>query len=403
MLGFSEPGFFHYVYINMSAFVCPTCGNVDPLTIGMKNGDPYCRKCIRFRGEEIASPIKNTKTVGLHIPYSLSREQQVLSNRILENFKKGIDTLVYAVCGSGKTEISYGVIGYAMSKGLHVGFALPRRDVVIELQERIEQAFPTCHIVAVYGGHTEQLEGDCIILTTHQLYRYPNYFDLLVLDEIDAFPFKGNEVLQAFFEKSLRGHCLMMSATPSKIVVNRFKGVGKEILSLHTRFHKKPIPEPEFCIRILFTKYLFLVHLLKKYQKEKKPCLVFVPTIDISVSLSSLLSLFVKGGTYVHSKRADRSKVISDFKKGRYGYLVTTAVLERGVTIANCQVVVFRADHPIYDAATLIQIAGRAGRKANAPDGDVYFLAEKESEGMIRAKEEIAYCNTFLQGLHETF
>ena len=64
--------------------------------------------------------------------------------------------------------------------------------------------------------------------------------------------------------------------------------------------------------------------------------------------------------------------------------------------MANLQVIVFRADDPIYDAGALIQIAGRAGRKANAPTGEVLFIAGKESEGIKRAKKEIEYCNTFL-------
>ena len=62
----------------------------------------------------------------------------------------------------------------------------------------------------------------------------------------------------------------------------------------------------------------------------------------------------------------------------------------------NLQVIVFGSDNRIYDEAALIQIAGRAGRKAAAPTGDVLFLANQESEGMKRAIKEIRYCNTFL-------
>ena len=383
------------------AFVCPRCGNSDPLLVGMKNGHPYCRKCISFLGEEMLPPPYRAKTVGFRLEYSLSPEQKQLSDTIVSNYKSGIDTLIYAVCGSGKTEISYGVLGYAMSKGQRVGFALPRRDVVIELYARIKKAFPLSKIVAVYGGNHDCLEGDCIILTTHQLHRYPHYFDLLVLDEIDAFPFKDNDVLQAFFEKSVRGHYVMMSATPSKRIVSKFQGEGKDILSLHTRFHKKPIPVPMIRICLFFSKYLFLVMTLFRFRKEHKPCLVFVPTIAMAESLASILKLFIPQGTAIHSKSEHRSKIIQHFKEGKYAYLVTTAVLERGVTIENCQVIVFHADNKIYDAAALIQIAGRAGRKSKAPLGEVYFIAERESEGMKRAIDEIQYCNTFLQGVHE--
>lgn len=362
----------------------------------MKNGKPYCRRCIGFHGEKADEPPSAPKNVKLDLSYSLSKEQQTLSEQIVFNFKSGIDTLVYAVCGSGKTEISYGVIGYAMSRGLKVGFALPRRDVVIELYYRLKCAFPANRIVAVYGQHASTLVGDCIILTTHQLYRYPHYFDLLVMDEIDAFPYKGDPTLISFFRKSLRGHCVMMSATPSKEIVAEFKRPGHAILTLRTRYHKKPIPVPESKISFGFLKYLTLIRKLWGYRKKKKPCLVFVPSVRLAERLYSFLRFIVPGGNYVSSKRKERDVVIQGFKQGKYTYLVTTAVLERGVTIRNCQVIVFGSDNAIYDEAALIQIAGRAGRKADAPKGEVLFLADKESEGMRRAIKEIKYCNTFL-------
>ena len=55
----------------------------------------------------------------------------------MENYKKGIDSLVYAVCGSGKTEICLQIIKYAINCGDKVAFALPRRDVAIELHNRL--------------------------------------------------------------------------------------------------------------------------------------------------------------------------------------------------------------------------------------------------------------------------
>ena len=85
---------------------------------------------------------------------------------------------------------------------------------MVELLPRLQEAFPSKKVVAVYGGNTSSLKGDIILLTTHQLYRYKNYFDLLIIDETDAFPFSGNELLNDLFFRSLRGTYLMMSATP---------------------------------------------------------------------------------------------------------------------------------------------------------------------------------------------
>lgn len=378
-------------------FVCPRCGNSSPRYIGYKNGEAYCRRCISFHGEELTYKKKEGKEAPLNLHYALSPEQAKLSEEIVSNYKKGIDTLVYAVCGAGKTEISYAVISYAIYHGLSVGFALPRRDVVIELFWRLKDAFPQNKIVAVYGQHTSTLEGDVIILTTHQLFRYKQYFDLLVMDEIDAFPFKGNDTLQSLYRNSVRGHSVLMSATPSEDVLKEFKKEGHAILELRTRFHKQKIPVP--VIKKMLNAFLlpYLVYKLKNYIKERKPVFIFAPTIDLCESLFRYLSFFVKGGECVHSKKENRGEIIGNFKKNQYLYLVTTSVLERGVTFKNLQVIVTHSDQEeIYSSSTLIQIAGRVGRKMDAPGGDVLFLCEKETGSIRRAIDEIRFCNTFL-------
>jgi competence protein ComFA len=383
--------------VDSSSFVCPRCGNRDPKYLGERNGVIYCRRCISFAGKEAEKLPLSPKPSPVRLHYSLSSEQRDLSLQIQRNFLAGIDTLVYAVCGAGKTELSYGVIALALRRGLQVGFALPRRDVVIELYWRIKEAFPTNKVVAVYGEHSSNLTGDIIILTTHQLYRYPSYFDLLVMDEIDAFPFKDNDLLSSLCKKSLRGHAVLMSATPSKEVLQEFKTKGHAIVELRTRFHHKPIPLPTFVLLPEPLRFLYLTKKVNEYIAKKKPCFVFVPSIALSKSIFSLLSKFARGGNYVNSKREKREEIIADFKKGKYTYLVTTSVLERGVTVKGLQVIVYKADETkIYNQSTLIQIAGRVGRKFDAPGGDVIFLATDRSKEMEGAKREIAFCNTFL-------
>ena len=80
------------------------------------------------------------------------------------------------------------------------------RELVIELAERMKNAFKNATVVTVYGGHKNVLDGDIIVLTTHQLYRYNCFFDLLILDEADAFPFKDNEVLRNIFKNPPFSH-----------------------------------------------------------------------------------------------------------------------------------------------------------------------------------------------------
>lgn len=189
----------------------------------------------------------------------------------------------------------------------------------------------------------------------------------------------------------------MMSATPGRETIDEFKKPGRDILELRTRFHGHPIPEPRFVLLPKPFKIAFIVRQLRRYQRLRKPCFVFVPTIALSFELYQTLSRFVKNGDFVNSERQERNRIINAFREQKLDYLVTTSVLERGVTVKNLQVLIFNADDErIYDSSTLIQIAGRAGRKMDAPEGDVTFLGSRTSVEMEKAKNEIRYCNTYL-------
>ncbi len=378
-------------------YVCPKCGNSDPKYFGVKNNQMYCRLCISFQGREVNNSYQiDDRDTSVSLIYPLTPEQKEISTRLLENFKNNKSTLVHAVCGSGKTELVYEVVSYALSLGMHVGFAVPRREVAIDLFPRFISAFPKRKSVCVYGGHTETLLGDIIILTTHQLYRYSHYFDLLILDEIDAFPFKDNTLLLNLFKSSIRGSYILMSATPPDDVVNEFKKKNLPILKLHTRYHHHALPVPKNIIRIGYFKIFYLIKKIKEYKNYKKPLLIFTPTISMAESLFSILNIFIKKGACVHSKCLRRKEIITDFKKHKLDYLVTTSVLERGVTIKNVQVIIYNADNTMYDKGVLIQISGRVGRKIDAPEGEVIFLVNKVTKSIKEAIYEIKLNNTYL-------
>lgn len=65
----------------------------------------------------------------------------------------------------------------------------------------------------------------------------------------------------------------------------------------------------------------------------------------------------------MHSSRVERPALIESLRRGILHYLITTSILERGVTIPNLQVIIYGADHPIYDERVIEQISGRVGRK----------------------------------------
>ncbi len=382
----------------MDSFKCSKCGNTDLEKVGFLNGQPYCRACLQFKENSkniFDAKFSNTKPkCDYFLSYELSEKQKELSNTLILNYKNQINTFVNAVCGSGKTEIVLELIKYVINSGGSVGFAIPRRDVVIEIYNRLVQIFKGIKIVAVYGSHHEQIYGDIICLTTHQLYRYKNYFDLLIIDEVDAFPFKNNDVLYAHFKRSLRGFFVLLSATYFTHSNSYFQDKKFEIVSLNERFHKHLLPVPRVIIVKKCFQTLFLLFFLRRYVKSGKPCFIFCPTIEICEIVFKRLSIFLKGGEYVHSKRKTRNDIISGFKNKKYKYLVTTHVLERGVTVENLQVIVFLANHPLFDFSSLIQIAGRVGRKASAPEGEVLFITDEVNSEIKEAIRVINEKNT---------
>ena len=85
--------------------------------------------------------------------------------------------------------------------------------------------------------------------------------------------------------------------------------------------------------------------------------------------------------------------MIARFRNQKNGIIITTTILERGVTIPNVEICVFQAQHAVFDEASLIQIAGRAGRTMEYPRGEVLFLAKNQSDAMDACVKKIKEAN----------
>ncbi len=370
---------------------CKLCGNSYKRYFGKINEKYYCRKCINFKGQ-LAFKEETSKNHILSLNFDLSSAQEDISISIADARLQKKNVFLYAVTGAGKTELVYRAMLDTLKEGGRVGFAIPRKDVVIDLYPRIKSAFPKTKVIKVHGGNTTVLDGEIVILTTHQLYRYPKYFDFLVFDEIDAFPYVDNDVLNNMFLNSINGNYVLMSATPREKEISKITSEGGIYLSLTKRYHggKLIVPNIKLSIMSIFP---LLIKKLNEFVTNKKTVFIFVPTIKEAEKLFKLVKMFQKNGEVVHSKNPLREKIIEDFKSAKYDYLITTSILERGVTVKNLQVIIYQADHELYDESTLIQIAGRVGRKSDAKDGEVVFLANRKTEAMISAIKKINEAN----------
>ncbi|MDA8233873.1 MAG: helicase-related protein [Clostridia bacterium] len=320
--------------------------------------------------------------------------------------------LIWAACGAGKTEVAFEAIASTLSRGEKVLFAIPRRDVVLELEPRLKKAFPNTVIRTLYGGSKEKfLEGQLVIATTHQAIRFYRNFELVVLDEVDAFPYQGSDMLHYAVERSRKpeGKLVLMTATPDRDLLHKARSGKAAMISIPARHHGHPLPVPELVQLPAFQKdkskevtigrpVIDFLH--RSVEGEGFQVFVFVPTIALAEATARALreTLAKQGASmevhFSHSKDPRRDEKREAFARGDFPLLVTTSILERGITISRCNVLVlFGEKEHIYDAGTLVQMAGRAGRTTEAPTGTVWFVGSKVTEAMKEARGQIEFMN----------
>ncbi|MDR1603259.1 MAG: DEAD/DEAH box helicase family protein [Gracilibacteraceae bacterium] len=299
--------------------------------------------------------------------------------------------LLWAACGAGKTEVCFPLLRAALAAGARVLFAAPRRDVIHDVLPRLERAFPETEVLALSGALGAPLgPARLVAATVHQAMRFYRAFDLIIFDEIDAFPYKNDAALSCGLERAGRPDCkrALLSATPAPDTLLAMRAAGEGIVRLPARHHRRPLPTPAFARPAAW-------QTLAARLRPVGPVLLFVPVVAaVAEWVDRLQALYPDAAVAgSHSSDPERAAKVEALKRGEYDFFVSTMILERGVTVPGVQVLVLEADHRNYDTPTLVQLAGRAGRTAAQPAGEVFFLAGRPSPAMREAVRLIAEQN----------
>ncbi|HAL01492.1 MAG TPA: DNA/RNA helicase [Exiguobacterium sp.] len=379
-----------YRYMPAVTWRCQRCGAL-PVRGACTCGKAcyYCRKCLAYG--KLRSCGRLVTDLGAldpvipsqHGPLLLTPAQLRIAQAIQQTVLRPKRLLVHAVCGAGKTPMLFPGIADALTNGRRVLVAAPRADVVRELTGHLKRAFANTSIVSLYGGSSERLElGDITVSTTHQLIHYRHCFDVVFLDEVDAFPYRMDRTLHRYVKRAMTKDAalILLSATPS-FWHRRFP-----IVRLMRRYHGYPLPVPKLVVP--YTEQIVFDWLARH---AAVPRLVFVSRI---AELERWQNRFADAGytvETVHAADSERVEKVRRFRQST-GILLTTTILERGVTIENVQVAILDADQG-FSTAALIQISGRVGRSSAYPDGDILFCANDRSDAMYEAIHHIKKAN----------
>lgn len=401
-------------------FKCKRCGNQDQqlfasfhCTRCQEDSCTYCRNCIMMGRVSQCTPLitwtgptSNISNSNSHLNWTgqLSTGQQTASNKVIEAIQNNKDLLVWAVCGSGKTEVLFQGILTALQQGKQVCITTPRTDVVLELAPRLKKAFPDTTLSSLYGGSEDRGQSaQLTISTTHQLLRFHKNFDVMIIDEVDAFPYSTDESLQyaAQQAKKEKSTTIYLTATPGEALKLHSKKGKIETVTIPARYHRHPLPIPTFQWCGNWKKKLNknknipsnLKTWVTNHLQIKKQAFLFVPQIEILIDIVVILKKIDPNIEGVHSEDPNRKEKVQAFREGTTPILVTTTILERGVTIPNADVAVLGSEDSIFTESALVQIAGRVGRNPNYPTGKVIFYHYGKTKAMIAAKNQILKMN----------
>lgn len=393
---------------------CHRCGQVTAhKDAALPNGEFYCPRCINLgrvstlckfyhvpeaNQFNVVSPVLTWS--GQLSPLQVAAARQVKAGMLGHRRQ-----LLWAVTGAGKTEMIFSGLAACLARGERIAVASPRVDVCLELYPRLQSAFKNTSIALLHGRTDQPYHyAQLTICTTHQLLRFYHAFDNLIIDEVDAFPFAANPLLFYASQQAIKhqGGQLFLTATPGRQLLAAARRHQLAVVYLPLRYHGHLLPTIHLHVAMRWRKKLKqgllptgLVQAMKTSLVAGHRFLLFVPHVNDLPRVAVACAQRLAGYHYatVHASDPERLTKVQMMRDHHYHFLITTSILERGVTFPEIDVFVLGADDEVFSTAALVQIAGRAGRSASRPDGRVAFWVASHSRRVNQAVRQIRYMN----------
>ena len=343
----------------------------------------------RSKGDEVKQvpPLVGADPISLtaNIPFDMTDEQMEQAMIAIDDIRRGnlLNSLLVGDVGTGKT-IVYGLIAaYVASAGGRVGIMLPNQNLARQIHEELSQYFGGLGVGLVTGGGKTELADERIIVgTTALLFRDLGDLSLVVCDEQQKMATSQREKL-----RSANTHLLEVSATPIprtmafalygavKLLQLKKCHVDKTIItSLYEKQDKRKLFSG---IKETLARGQKVLVVCARCEAEESPDddeENRFPVLSAEQLHESFSRQFPNRVTISHSRLSDEenAKAISDIKEGVVDILVSTTVVEVGMTIPNLErIVIFNAEK--FGIQQLHQLRGRVARAGGAGHADLYL------------------------------
>ena len=295
------------------------------------------------------------KELEKYFPFNYVEHQTEALKRLLK-INNGI---IKMQTGSGKAEV---IFAYIKETNLPTLILIDKVTLASQLRNRAEEF--GIKNVGIWHGK-EKIPGDVVFATIRSVGSYPslNKFKVLILDEIHH---TSSESFQAFLKKCLYPIRIGFSATPDKgdkylfAKICQFMGDVIFETDAETLIDNKVIAKPKiyfvevFCPQTIDWPSAYQKCIIDNKERNKKivdivnnfekPTLVLIK--DVKYQQGEIIKEAIqkdsnKSVEYIHgSSKNDRIKIIEDFENGNLDVLISTNILNEGVSIKNIELLI---------------------------------------------------------------
>jgi late competence protein required for DNA uptake (superfamily II DNA/RNA helicase) len=205
------------------------------------------------------------------------------------------------------------------------------------------------------------------------------------------------------------GRQIWLTATPPKREMEQMESKQLSFAMVYSRYHGYLLPRPQpmqvMSARDMIKKSKIPQNLqtaLHASLTRGARQFVFVPKVWMVQPLADCIREYVARNQLSHTiveatsaQDHERVNKIKQFRNNQIRTLVTTTILERGVTVAFADVFIIDADDQLFSEEALVQMAGRAGRSIDDPYGIVWFCAREWTITQNQARRQIDLMNNY--------